>query len=160
MYDFLRVILQSWSNWFWHEVSASYASLQHRVAWNDLTNIHPQRLLMPCRSDIMDIVSQNHSTWCTCSYCMVHCVGGPSLWQGVCTGAKASMPMFLLCGLLSSTSSFYSYDNFWRKMLHCMLFPTPTPTHMNAHMHTYVWGAFLIVTVHSILCSRRLYCTW
>ena len=43
-------------------------SLQYRVAWNEVTNIHPQRRLMPCRSDIMDIVSQNHSTQCTCSY--------------------------------------------------------------------------------------------
>ena len=30
--------------------------------------------------------------------CMVQCVWSPSLWQGVCIGVKASMPMYLLCG--------------------------------------------------------------
>ena len=29
--------------------------------------------------------------------CMVQCVWSPSLWQGVCIGVKASMPMYLLC---------------------------------------------------------------
>ena len=46
----------------------TYASLQHRVALNDLMNIHHQQGLMPCRSTIMDIVSLNHSTQCTCSF--------------------------------------------------------------------------------------------
>ena len=63
----------------------------------------------------MDIVTQNHSTQCTCSYLHGPCVvlvWSPSLRQGVCIGGKASMPMYLLCGSLSSTSSLYSYEHF------------------------------------------------
>ena len=73
-------------------------SLQHRVAWNDLTNIHHQRQLMPCRSDIMDIVSQNHSTQCTCSY--LHgplCVGSFSLSKCICVVCVSELWHYCNC---------------------------------------------------------------
>ena len=159
MYDFLWVFLQSWSNWFWHEVSASSPPppppththctvtckknsaciILHEFKVSSRLNLvlYPHNMCSWVQTVCQPGLSRHvllfstvlhemvlrtyilNDYWCHAGVtswtlyhritvlsahvvtCMVHCVWGPSLWQGVCIGAKASMS--LLWGLLSST---------------------------------------------------------